>query len=34
MGSLPRGYSSVILSGRAMILRDDSEIIDMMFIHE
>jgi hypothetical protein len=34
MGSLPRGYSRVILSGRAMILRDDSEIIDMMFIHE
>lgn len=34
MGSLPRGYSRVILSGRAMILRDDSEIIDMIFIHE
>jgi hypothetical protein len=34
MGSLPRGYSRVILSGRAMILRDDSEIVDMMFIHE
>ena len=34
MGSLPRGYSRVILSGRAMILRDDSEIMDMIFIHE
>ena len=34
MGSLPRGYSRVILSGRAMILRDDSEIVDMMFVHE
>jgi hypothetical protein len=32
---LPRGYSRVILSGRAMILReDDSAIIDMIFIYE
>ena len=31
---LPRGYSRVILSGRAMILRDDGAIVDMMFIHE
>lgn len=34
MNSLPRGFSYVILSGRAMILRDDSEIIDIMFIYE
>src|SRR5690348_187782 len=32
---LPRGYSRVTLSGRAMILRDaDSAIIDMIFIYE
>jgi hypothetical protein len=31
---LPRGYSRVILSGRAMILRDDGDIVDMMFIYE
>jgi hypothetical protein len=31
---LPRGYSRVILSGRAMILRDDGDIVDTMFIHE
>ena len=32
---LPRGYSRVILSGRAMILRDDdSAIMDMIFIYE
>jgi hypothetical protein len=32
---LPRGYSRVILSGRAMILRDDdSAILDMIFIYE
>ena len=32
---LPRGYSRAILSGRAMILRDDdSAIIDMIFIYE
>ena len=30
---LPRGYSHVILSGRAMILRDDGDIVDMMFIN-
>ena len=31
---LPREYSRVILSGRAMILRDGDEIVDMMFIDE
>ena len=31
---LPRGYSRVLLSGRAMILRDDGDIVDMIFIHE
>jgi hypothetical protein len=31
---MPRGYSRVILSGRAMILRDGGDIVDMMFIHE
>jgi uncharacterized membrane protein len=31
---LPRGYSRVLLSGRAMILRDDGDIVDMMFIRE
>jgi uncharacterized membrane protein len=31
---LPRGYSRVFLSGRAMILRDDGDIVDMIFIHE
>jgi uncharacterized membrane protein len=31
---LPRGYSRVLLSDRAMILRDDGDIVDMMFIHE
>ena len=31
---LPRGYWRGILSGRALILRDDGDIVDMMFIHE
>ena len=31
---LPRGYSHVLLSGRAMILGDDGDIVDMIFIHE
>jgi hypothetical protein len=31
---LPREYSRVILSGRAMILRDGDEIVDMIFIDE
>jgi uncharacterized membrane protein len=31
---LPRGYSRVFLSGRAMILRDDGDIVDMIFIRE
>lgn len=34
MGSLPRGYWRGILAGRAMILRDDGDIVDMMFIYE
>lgn len=31
---MPRGYSRVILSGRAMILRDGGDIVDMIFIRE
>ena len=31
---LPRGYWRGILSGRAMILRDDGDIVDMMFLYE
>ena len=31
---LPRGYSHVLLSGRAMILGDDGDIVDLIFIHE
>jgi len=34
MEPLPRRFSYVILSGRAMILRDDAEIMDVMFIDE
>lgn len=34
MEPLPRRFSYVILSGRAMILRDDAEIMDVMFIYE
>ena len=34
MEPLPRRFSYVILSGRAMILREDSEIIDIMFLYE
>jgi hypothetical protein len=34
MEPLPRRFSYVILSGRAMILRDDAEIVDMMFLYE
>lgn len=34
MEPLPRGYWRGILSGRAMILRDGGDIVDMMFIYE
>jgi hypothetical protein len=31
---LPRGYWRGILSGRALILRDDGDIVDVMFLYE
>ena len=31
---LPQGYSRVTLAGRALILRDDGQILDLMFISE
>jgi hypothetical protein len=33
MEPLPRGYWRGILSGRAMILRDDGDIVDMMYVY-
>jgi hypothetical protein len=33
LGLLPPRYSRVVLSGRAMILRDDGLIVDMMFVN-
>ncbi|HZP32235.1 MAG TPA: hypothetical protein VFB23_02640 [Candidatus Acidoferrales bacterium] len=33
MESLPRGYWRGILAGRAMILRDDGDIVDMMYVY-
>ena len=31
---LPVGYSRVMLSGRALLLRDGAEILDVMFLYE
>ena len=33
MEPLPRGYWRGILAGRAMILRDDGDIVDMMYVY-